>query len=133
MKNSPITLRRHLGNALYTAREALSVAGTRRAALDDIRTRPAYGEDERHLTAAIAWLCRAQDVCPDGGMSYGYDIRNGWMPAYPETTGYIVSTLFDYAALIDSRDKPFADHLRQRHITPCWDGGSARRHYRLRR
>src|SRR5262245_52758711 len=32
-----------------------------------------------------------------GGVSYGYDLRNGWQPPYPETTGYIVSTLLDCA------------------------------------
>jgi len=110
-------LRRQLGNALYTAREALSVPGTRRAALQDIGPRAIHGEDDRHLGAAIEWLCRAQDVCPDGGVSYGYDIRRGWMAAYPETTGYIVPTLFDSAGIIEKRDKALADRLRRRAVT----------------
>ena len=50
-----------------------------------------------HLTAAIDWLCRAQDVRngqPDaGGVSAGWSFEDGWLPSYPETSGYIVETL----------------------------------------
>ena len=48
--------------------------------------------DEEHLTAALNWLCRAQDVVA-GGVSGGYFFKRGWMPPYPETTGYIIPTL----------------------------------------
>ena len=50
-----------------------------------------------HLQAAIDWLCVAQDVVGDG-VSAGYSFRYGWFPPYPETTGYIIPTFFDYAA-----------------------------------
>jgi hypothetical protein len=30
-------------------------------------------------------------------VSYGYDLRLGWLPAYPETTGYIITTLLNAA------------------------------------
>src|SRR5207302_1041282 len=53
-----------------------------------------------HLTAALAWLCRAQDATGSGGISRGYSLvwdpyfeLRGWQPAYPETTGYIIPTL----------------------------------------
>ena len=45
---------------------------------------------------AMIWLCRAQDVTDGGGVSAGYDLRSGWEPDFPETTGYIVPTFFDY-------------------------------------
>jgi hypothetical protein len=50
-----------------------------------------------HLVAAIDWLCLAQDVRdshPDaGGVSAGWSFEDGWLPSYPETTGYIIETL----------------------------------------
>ncbi len=48
---------------------------------------------EANLRAVAGWLTRAQDATPDGGISWGYTLRRGWMPSYPETTGYIVPTL----------------------------------------
>jgi len=57
------------------------------------------GSDLQHLGAVIGWLCAAQDATPDNGVAAFYDIRVGaWGPSYPETTGYIIPTLFDYAA-----------------------------------
>lgn len=49
-----------------------------------------------HLSAAIEWLCRAQDVRKDmqdaGGVAAGWSFEDGWLPSYPETTGYIIET-----------------------------------------
>jgi Squalene-hopene cyclase C-terminal domain len=50
-----------------------------------------------HLRATMDWLCRAQDVGQDRGVSWAYTFRGGWWPSYPETTGYIVPTFLDYA------------------------------------
>ena len=54
-----------------------------------------------HLAEAIEWLLRAQDATPDHGFSRGYSLRwhpyfraRGWQPSYPETTGYIIPTLY---------------------------------------
>ena len=52
-----------------------------------------------HLRAALDWLRDAQDAVADGGVSWGYQLRRGWMPSYPETTGYIIPTLLDLARL----------------------------------
>jgi uncharacterized protein YyaL (SSP411 family) len=58
---------------------------------------------EEHLHAAAQWLARAQDVTPDDGVAHSYDLRTGgWKPSYPETTGYIIPTLYDYAARFDA-------------------------------
>jgi hypothetical protein len=58
-----------------------------------------------HLERAIDWLCRAQDVRdgkPDqGGVAAGWSFEDGWLPSYPETSGYIVETLLAAAAVLD--------------------------------
>jgi len=69
----------------------------RTAVADLLRAAPAQHEPERHLAAAEAWLVRAHDVSPDGGVSYGYSLRGGWRPSYRETSGYIVPTFFRLA------------------------------------
>src|SRR2546430_9684766 len=46
----------------------------------------------------MGWLCRAQDRGGGaGGVSAGYSLLGGGLPPYPETTGYIIPTFFDYA------------------------------------
>jgi len=65
--------------------------------------RRAYA-DLHHLRAAIDWLCRAQDVRnqePDsGGVSAGWSFEDGWLPSYPETSGYIVETFIAAARVL---------------------------------
>ncbi len=52
-----------------------------------------------HLDAAMEWICRAHDQCGGQGVSLGFSLLHGWFPPYPETTGYIIPTMFDYATL----------------------------------
>lgn len=67
--------------------------------------RPAKALDDRfHSTAAVAWLCRAQDATPDRGVSHSYLIGKGWMPSYPETTGYIIPSFINRARLLGEQD-----------------------------
>ena len=58
-----------------------------------------------HLAATIDWLCRAQDVRdgqPDaGGVSAGWSFEDGWLPSYPETTGYIIETFLAAATILE--------------------------------
>jgi hypothetical protein len=56
-------------------------------------------DDLVHFDAAVDWLLRAQEVSGGGGCSAGYSFAHGWLPAYPETTGYIIPTLWDAFAL----------------------------------
>ncbi len=65
---------------------------------------PEDPEHEPHLVAAIEWLVRAQDATPDDGISRGFSLAwhpyfggRGWQPSYPETTGYIIPTLYTAA------------------------------------
>lgn len=64
-----------------------------------------------HLQAAVEWICRAQDAFDDGGVARSYSLvyhpyfkRKGWVPSYPETTGYIIPTMFDYATLMKDQE-----------------------------
>lgn len=62
-------------------------------------------DNRRHLDAAIAWLKHAQDVTGNGGVAQTYLVRSRrWAPSYPETTGYIIPTLYRYAALSGDED-----------------------------
>jgi hypothetical protein len=58
-----------------------------------------------HLAAAIDWLCRAQDVragqADAGGVAAGWSFEDGWLPSYPETTGYIIETFLAAAKILN--------------------------------
>jgi rhamnogalacturonyl hydrolase YesR len=65
--------------------------------LYDILGREHPGCDaESQLNKVVQWLCTAHDATSDGGVSEGYHLFHGWLPSYPETTGYIIETFFDY-------------------------------------
>ncbi len=81
--------------------------GHLRLILDDL-VRPAAQEQRphgAHLTGAIDWLCRAQDVregqSDAGGVAAGWSFEDGWLPSYPETTGYIIETFLAAAKILD--------------------------------
>lgn len=66
--------------------------------------RPVSGEAPRHAALAVKWLLRAQDATADDGVSYGYfpvAEERGWQASYPETTGYIITSLLTYARRSD--------------------------------
>src|SRR5271157_1943310 len=71
------------------------------------RVRPSPGATTERIKAAATWLMQAQDATPDDGVSYGYfpsrSIEGDWKPSYPETTGYIIPTLLDYARRYDDQ------------------------------
>ena len=56
---------------------------------------------ERAIDEGVAWLGRAQDrsASADGGVARHYSLVTGWGTSYPETTGYIIPTMLDYARL----------------------------------
>jgi len=55
------------------------------------------------ILRAIAWIERAQDADPSGGVPAIFTPLRGWSPPYPETTGYIIPT---FLALADRLDRP---------------------------
>lgn len=74
-------------------RGALSYVGL---SLRDFPRRGHVGINEYHARLAIDWIKHAQDVAGDGGVPGMYTLGKGWEPSYPETTGYIIPTMFDY-------------------------------------
>jgi hypothetical protein len=58
--------------------------------------------EQQHLKATMLWLSRAQ--LGDGSFSAAYSWWGGWASPYPETTGYIIDTLFRYAPLDATQD-----------------------------
>jgi len=75
--------------------------------LDFFRKEHPTWDNAIHIEKAIKWLCRAHDSTDDGGVSEGYHLFYGWLPSYPETTGYIIETFFDYFTL--SNDESMKD------------------------
>jgi hypothetical protein len=66
-------------------------------------------QDHRtHLRAAVDWLCHAQDVrrgkADEGGVSAGWSFEDGWLPSYPETTGYIIETFLAAAQYLSKSE-----------------------------
>jgi rhamnogalacturonyl hydrolase YesR len=53
----------------------------------------------RVIEEGLDWLARAQDhsVSQDGGVARHFSLTSGWSKSYPETTGYIVPTVLQYA------------------------------------
>ena len=56
-----------------------------------------------HISQAIEWLKRAQDISTDGGVAAWYSLITGWAPSYIETTGYIIDTFLDTAKYLDDQ------------------------------
>lgn len=52
------------------------------------------------IRLGASWLCRAQDksASADGGVA-NFSLLTGWANSYPETTGYIVPTMLEYARI----------------------------------
>jgi len=73
------------------------------AILQDIK-RMRVKDVDVHLQAAMNWLRVAQDVTGDGGVSAGYSFKDGWLSSYPETTGYIIPTFFEYYRYSGEKD-----------------------------
>jgi len=68
-------------------------------------------EAMEHVHSAVQWIFRAQDAFGTGGVARSYSLahnsffqRRGWIACYPETTGYIIPTVFDYARVAGSED-----------------------------
>lgn len=61
---------------------------------------------ESAISACCDWLVASQlgSLSADGGCASHYDILAGWASSYPETTGYIVPTLFELADRNDDRE-----------------------------
>lgn len=59
-------------------------------------------ETQPRIQAALEWLCRSQDVTGCDGSAAYYAPLVGWSAAYPETSGYIVPTLWRGGDFLDN-------------------------------
>ena len=65
--------------------------------------KPVRGENDMRARAAVDWILRAQASSSDAGVALGYfpcdggGVGAGWRVSYPETTGYIITSLLAYA------------------------------------
>lgn len=71
---------------------------------------PGTGRDQ-YAQALLQWLARAQDAVPGGGVSGYYTFAAGWSAAYPETTGYVITTFLDAARRLKAAE--WADRARR--------------------
>lgn len=83
---------------------------------------------EEHLRAAIHWMLRAQLATPDDGVAHSYDLRRRkWHASYPETTGYVIPTLIDFAELYrDSQSRDAAIRMADWEIAEQLPDGGVR-------
>ncbi|HIG18880.1 MAG TPA: hypothetical protein EYQ31_17155, partial [Candidatus Handelsmanbacteria bacterium] len=84
-----------------TLRIAGSLGHWRVVARDLLHNNEPLLDEDIHLRSAMDWLGRSQDVSGCGGLSAGYSFRRGWLPPYPETTGYAIATFLRYAQRTD--------------------------------
>lgn len=56
-------------------------------------------DSEKSLNQTMAWVRNSFEATGDGGSSAYYHLFNGWQSSYPETTGYLIPTLLEYAEL----------------------------------
>lgn len=89
----------------------LNPAAARELTLELAGGFPVEADHSAHRNEAIAWLERAQDATPDDGFARGYSIAwnshfraRGWQASYPETTGYIIPTLYEAAEVLARPD-----------------------------
>lgn len=60
--------------------------------------------DDAHLDATVDWLYASQDASGSDGSAAAYNLALGWQDEFPETTGYVIETLYDYAAARDEQE-----------------------------
>jgi len=82
--------------------------GARREALRDVLRGLPHDDPGamRVATACANWLRDAQDNSRsrDGGVARHFSLLDGWRDSYPETTGYIVPTMLDWARVSGDQD-----------------------------
>jgi hypothetical protein len=77
----------------------------------------------------LDWIKNAQDSVSGGGVPAYYDFSSGWSAAYPETTGYIITTCIEAAQRLNDpelkhRARRMADwELEIQLPEGAWQGG----------
>lgn len=86
----------------FSAKLTASLHFSRRALVEALQgRRPLLHADpeaiphDLHLSAGATWLKKSIEACGGQASSKAYRFPRGWMPPYPETTGYIIPTLIN--------------------------------------
>ena len=66
---------------------------------------------ENSLKNTFGWIKQSFEATGDGGSSAYYHLGYGWKSSYPETTGYLIPTLYEYAE--HSNDKSWSALARK--------------------
>ena len=70
-----------------------------------------YAVHPEALERAIVWLHQTHEVTGRRGSSKGFSLLFGWLPSFPETTGYVIGTLLEYGRRIG--ETAASDHCIQ--------------------
>jgi hypothetical protein len=86
----------------FSAKLTASLHFGRRALGESLRGRrlllnadPKSTPHDLHLSAGASWLKTSIAACNGRASSKAYRFPRGWLPPYPETTGYIIPTLLN--------------------------------------
>ncbi len=84
-----------------SASHRLPEIAKREREIDDLGLPELDPATDEVIRESIEWLGRAQDnsASNDGGVARDFSLLAGWNSSYPETTGYIIPTLINYAKL----------------------------------
>lgn len=55
----------------------------------------------RHCLPTLHWIRNSTRPDPQGGSAAYFSLFSGWAAPYPETTGYLIPTLYDYGRLLN--------------------------------
>jgi uncharacterized protein YyaL (SSP411 family) len=83
---------------------------------------------EQSLENTMKWIRASFKATNDGGSSAYYLLGQGWKASYPETTGYIIPTLYEYAKFSGQTEyatlaRKAADWLLSiQHVSGGWQG-----------
>jgi hypothetical protein len=91
--HSSPSFRESMAASLHFGRRALAETLQGRGPL--LQARPETTPHDLHLSAGADWLKKSIAVCGGRASSKGYRFPWGWLPPYPETTGYIIPTLLN--------------------------------------
>lgn len=58
-----------------------------------------FSDLSKKMDDSWEWLLHSMTVVDGKGSSASYHIWRGWSASYPETTGYLIDTLFDYHSI----------------------------------
>ncbi len=67
------------------------------------KNKAATQNGEQILSASIDWLLRSFAATGKKGFSASYSLKRGWDAPYPETTGYLISTLLNVSRYTEYR------------------------------